>query len=467
MKSNIILDTDSYKASHFLQYPPGTEHVSSYIESRGCDIEGWTETTFFGLQMFLKEYLAHPITQEMIDEADEIFTAHGVPFNRSGWQYILNFHNGWLPLKIQAVPEGTTLKQKNVLVQVVNTDAKNLPWLTSYIETCIHRASWYATTVATQDLYIKRTIRKFMEKTSTSETIDMDIMFKLHDFGARGVSSKESAGIGGCAHLVHFMGTDTVEGLRYARHYYGETMAGFSIPATEHSTMTVWGGPKNEIESMDNMVEQFGGENKLYAMVIDSYNDMEACEKLFSLVDKIRKKGGTLVARPDSGVPREVVVKIILKLMDLFGYTTNDKGYKVLPPYIRVIQGDGINYVSIGGICENMEAHKLSADNIAFGMGGAMLQGVNRDTLKFAMKASAAKVRGLWRDVYKDPVGDTSKRSKRGVLALVEREGEYVTIRESELREPSENVLQTVYLNGKILVTTSLAEVRARAAAGL
>ncbi len=472
MKSNILLNTDSYKASHFHQYPPGTEYISSYIESRGSDIEGWTETTFFGLQMFLKEYLAHPITQEMIDEADEILTAHGVPFNRDGWQYILNFHNGWLPLKIQAVPEGTTLAQKNVLVQIINTDAKNLPWLTSYMETCIHRAAWYATTVATQDLYIKRTIRSYLEATSDSETIDMDIMFKLHDFGARGVSSKESAGIGGCAHLVHFMGTDTVEGLRYARHYYGETMAGFSIPAAEHSTITTWGGPENEDEAFGNMIEQFGGYHpdgspKLYAIVIDSYNDMEACEKLFALRDKIIAKGGILIARPDSGVPHEVVVKIINKLMDLFGYTTNSKGYKVLPPYIRVIQGDGINHKSIGGILANMVAYKLSADNIAFGMGGAMLQGVNRDTLMFAMKASAAKVNGLWRDVYKDPVGDTSKRSKRGVLALVKRDGDYVTIRETELRDPSENVLQTVYQNGKILVTTTLAEVRERAAAGL
>jgi len=151
--------------------------------------------------------------------------------------------------------------------------------------------------------------------------------------------------------------------------------------------------------------------------------------------------------------------------MDLFGYEMNSKGYKVLPPYIRVIQGDGINHKSIDDILVTMMAHNLSADNIAFGMGGAMLQGVNRDTLKFAMKASAAKVNGLWRDVYKDPVGDTSKRSKRGVLALVKRDGEYVTIRESELRDPSENVLQTVFLNGKILVTTTLTEVRERAAA--
>jgi nicotinamide phosphoribosyltransferase len=277
----------------------------------------------------------------------------------------------------------------------------------------------------------------------------------------------ESAGIGGCAHLVHFMGSDTLTGIMYARKFYNETMAAFSIPAAEHSTITVWGGPENEIEAFENMIDQFSGEGKLYAVVSDSYDIMAACEKWFELRDKIIRKGGTLIVRPDSGHPPTVVVEVINKLLDLFGGKKNSKGYWVLPDYIRVIQGDGITHTSIEEILVNMEAHKQSADNIAFGQGGGMLQQLDRDTFQFAMKASAAKVNGLWRDVYKDPVGDASKKSKRGRLALVKRDGDYVTIRESELRDLSENVLQTVYINGKILVTTTLAEVRERAAAGL
>ena len=464
LHDNILLNTDSYKASHYLQYPRGTDYVSSYIESRGSDIDGWTETTFFGLQMFLKRYLSKPITQEMIDEADEILTAHGEPFNREGWQYILNEHGGKLPIRIQAVREGTVLPQSNVLVQIENTDP-NVPWLTSYIETCLLRAVWYPTTVATQDMMIKRTIRRFLEMTSDSPSIDMDIMFKLHDFGARGASSEETAGIGGCAHLVHFMGTDTVSALRYARAYYGETMAGFSIPAAEHSTITVWGGPDEEIKAFENNIRQFAGEGKLYAVVSDSFDIYAACDKWYQLRDLIVEKGGTLVVRPDSGHPPTVVVEVLNKLGRLFGFKLNDKGYKVLPDYLRVIQGDGINHVSIGEILTNMEAAGWSADNIAFGMGGAMLQSVNRDTLKFAMKASSAKVNGLRRDVYKDPVTDTVKKSKRGRLALIVRDGEYVTIREEELPDPRCNKLRTVYLNGDIQATTTLAEVRELAAA--
>ena len=467
MKNNILLNTDSYKASHFLQYPPGTEYVSSYIESRGSDIDGWTQSTFFGLQMFLKEYMTEPFTQADIDEADELLTAHGEPFNRKGWSYILNKYDGRLPVRIQAAPEGTNLPLGNVLVQIINTDP-NVPWLTSYLETALLRAIWFPTTVATQDMYIKKAIRDALNKTSVSNSLDVDIMFKLHDFGARGVSSRESAGIGGCAHLVHFMGTDTIEGLRYARHFYSETMAGFGIPAAEHSTITVWGGPEEEINAFERNIEMFGGKGKLYAVVSDSYDIYASLDKWFSLRDKIIAKGGTLVVRPDSGHPPTVVVNVLNRLGELFGFTVNSKGFKVLPDYIRVIQGDGINHLSIGVILAKMIEAGWSADNLAFGMGGAMLQGVNRDTLNFAMKASDAKVEGLWRDVYKDPIGQSMKKSKRGRLALVKLDDQFVTIRETEFSKHglncTDNELITFYEDGRILETTTLAEVRERAA---
>ena len=326
---NLLLNTDSYKPSHYLQLPKGTTRSTSYIEARGCDIEGWDKTTFFGLQVFLKEYLSTPITMEMIDEAEEILTAHCGSFNRTGWEHILLTHGGRLPLQIQAIPEGTVTPLSNVLVQVVNTDEKSA-WLTSYVETALLRAVWYPTSIATQDMYIKRTILKYMDMTSDSENANADVLFKLHDFGARGVSSFESAGIGGVSHLVHFMGTDTVSALLYARRYSNEDMAGFSIPASEHSTMTSWGGEPGEIDAFENMLDTFlpeGSEGKLMACVSDSYSIHKALGKWFELKDKIIKSGGTLVVRPDSGVPEKVVVDVIRHLIDLFGASVNSKGF--------------------------------------------------------------------------------------------------------------------------------------------
>ena len=211
MTNNIILNSDSYKYSQFNQYPENTTVIYSYIESRGGLYDA---TVFFGLQMFLKEYLCQPITQDNIDEAELVITAHGEPFYREGWEYILREHNGYLPVRIDAVPEGTVVPVKNVLATIYNTDPKCY-WLTSFLETAILRSIWYPTTVATNSYENKKQILESLKKTGDPESIG----FKLHDFGARGVSSFESAGIGGAAHLVNFMGTDTVTALLYARKY--------------------------------------------------------------------------------------------------------------------------------------------------------------------------------------------------------------------------------------------------------
>lgn len=456
MYRNLILNTDSYKTSHYLQYPPNTNFVSSYIESRGGKYQ---QLVFFGLQAFIKEYLTKPITREDIDEAAEIFTAHGVPFYREGWEYILEKHNGYLPVTIEAVPEGTVLNTKNVLVQVVNSDPQCF-WLTSYLETALLRAIWYPTTVATVSWHVKQVIQEFLLKTADNTE---GLPFKLHDFGARGASSEESAALGGAAHLINFMGTDTLSGIIAARKYYQEPMAGFSIPAAEHSTITSWGQDR-EAQAYENMLTQFSGEGKIVAVVSDSYNLWEAIADIWGeqLKEQVVNNGGTVVIRPDSGEPVEVVCRTIEMLMAKFGYTTNSKGYRLLPSYIRVIQGDGVSLASIRQILEAMTAKGLSADNLAFGMGAELLQKVNRDTLKFAMKASAIEIEGTWQDVFKDPITDPGKTSKKGRLALVKnQQDDYETIRLQDLKNQT-NQLRPVFANGKLLAEDTFKSIRER-----
>jgi nicotinamide phosphoribosyltransferase len=453
---NFILNTDSYKTSHFVQYPSGAEYVSSYIESRGGV---YPATVFFGLQLFIKQVLTKPISLADINEAEEICSAHGVPFNRAGWLHILNTHKGFLPLHIEAVPEGTLVPTGNVLVQVVNTDP-SCAWLTSYIETALLRAIWYPTTVATVSKNCRSIIERYLVE--TADNLD-GLPFKLHDFGARGASSEETTAIGALAHLVNFMGTDSLSGIVAARRYYAEPMAGFSIPAAEHSTITSW-GREGETAAYANMLKQFGGKNKLLAVVSDSYNIWNAIDNIWGgeLKTQVKNSGGTLVVRPDSGEPVEIVPKAIEHLMAKFGHTTNSKGYKVLPPCVRLIQGDGVCAASIEAILAEMQKRGLSADNVAFGMGGELLQKVNRDTQKFAMKASAICINGQWHDVYKDPITDQGKRSKKGRLALIKENGQFKTVpKESILAE--QNQLVSVYHNGQVLVDYTLAQVRENA----
>ena len=444
MQPNIILLTDSYKLSHYKQYPAGTSQIYSYFESRGGEFEG---VTFFGLQYLLKEYLeGQVVTQEKIDRADKIYAAHfGNPtlFNKAGWEYILHAHNGYLPIRIKAVAEGTVIPTHNVMLTIENTDP-NCFWLTNFLETLLLQL-WYPCTVATISREVKTLITKYLNETGDPSTID----FKLHDFGFRGVSSVQSAGIGGAAHLINFMGTDTVAALTFIQEYYTpDGMFGFSIPAAEHSTITSW-GRDNETDAYRNMLQQYP--EGLVAVVSDSYDIYNACEKIWGevLKDEILQRNGTLVVRPDSGEPKDVVLKCTQILGEKIGFTVNEKGYKVLNPKIRIIQGDGVNYESIGEILEHLKNHGWSADNVAFGMGGALLQKVHRDTQKFAFKCSCATVNGEDRDVYKDPATDHGKKSKRGRLKLVKENETYIT---KALNEDGEDILQTVFENGKILI---------------
>lgn len=463
MFDNILLNTDSYKASHAFQYPPNTTRVFSYIESRGGRFD---RTVFFGLQGFLKQYLSKPVTAEQVDEAAEFWAAHGEPFYREGWDYIVREHAGILPVIIRAVPEGTVVPTHNVLVTVENTDPKCF-WLTSFLETAILRSVWYPTTVATVSWHVRQSI--FTALVKSSEAPLPQINWKCQDFGARGCSSMETAAIGGAAHLVNFSGSDTVSGILYARRFYGAPMAGFSIPAAEHSTITAW-GRDGETAAYANMLEQFAKPGALVAVVSDSYDLMHAVREIWGgeLRERIVNSGATLVVRPDSGDPLTVPVDVVEALGERFGFTTNSLGYRVLPDCVRVIQGDGINVDSLPQILDNLLERGWSADNMAFGMGGGLLQQVNRDTQKFAMKASACEVDGVWRDVFKDPLTDPGKRSKRGKVTLWTSGDEFETAVSQPKRWTDRGItwteaLDTVWRNGELLVDQTFDEIRARA----
>ena len=447
---NIPLMTDSYKFSHYPQYPKNTSEVFSYVESRGGK---YASTVFFGLQYILKKYFTTPVTMEDVEYANERATKHGLPFNYGGWKYIVNEHGGNLPLKIRAVPEGAVIPGKNILVSMVNTDPKCY-WLTNYMETLLMKV-WYPITVATTSHNIKTIIKNYLEETADNTD---GLPFKLHDFGYRGVSSEESAGIGGMAHLVNFMGTDTFAALEYAKDFYGSDMAGFSIPATEHSTMTTW-TRENEFGAYANLPKIYK-DSPMFACVIDSYDMEEAIKMWGKLADEIKANGQTVVLRPDSGDPVEMSLLATQLIEKEFGSSYNTKGYKVLDS-ARVIYGDGISSPEvIRNILQNLKEHGYSADNIAFGMGGGLLQKCDRDTLKFAMKCSAATVDGKYVPVYKDPKTDPGKMSKKGFLDLTRGLKGFETVSSHINSEATGTCMSTIYENGKLLKDYTLDQVR-------
>ena len=275
------------------------------------------------------------------------------------------------------------------------------------------------------------------------------------------MSSVESAGLGGAAHLVNFKGTDTVRGLEIARDYYKGGITGFSIPASEHSTITSWGAG-GEVAAMKNMLEKYP--TGLMACVSDSWDIFNACANIWGgeLVNLVQKRDGTVVVRPDSGDPLIVLPQILGIMAEKFGYETNQKGFKVLNPKIRVIQGDGITFDSLDVICETVKKAGFSLDNLAFGSGGGLLQMLNRDTQRFAFKCSAVKVKEKWRDVYKQPSTDLTKASKRGRVTLIKTTDGFQTVSADfdSHYQPGYDCMETVFQNGMLTRDHTFDEVR-------
>lgn len=462
IRFNPIMQGDAYKYSHKWQVPSTTGFVSSYVESRGGR---WNSTVFAGLQVLLMDWEANPIEHWMIDEAKAYITEAGLPFNEDDWRIIVDEFDGKMPIKIQALPEGLNTPTKTVLVQIVNTD-RRFPWLTSFIETAILRATWYMTTVATISRAVKKVIKANLLE--TADNLD-SLPFKLHDFAARGVSSSESAALGGVAHLINFMGTDTVESFPVADIYYGTRNAGFSIPASEHSTASAW-GPDNEEGYARHMLTTFPlaplpeGVPILIGVVSDTYDIFNMVRNIWcgSMRDEVRASGKTIVIRPDSGDP-VTVIREIFKIMGecLDDVYINTKGYKMLPDYYRVLQGDGVNPDSIQDILDMLKEEGWSGENIVFGMGGKLMQAeIDRDTQRFAMKASAAQYGNMpWVDIYKSPITDAGKKSKRGRFAVIyDGEDQIITVPMAQASQF--NLLKEVFLDGMVTLKYTLTEMR-------
>ncbi|CAF3176102.1 unnamed protein product [Rotaria socialis] len=460
MENNIILKTDSYKVSHHKQYPKDTNLVYAYLESRGGI---YPEQVFFGLQYILKKHLlGKVVTREYLDQATEFWKEHfGYDIiDREMWEHIIEKHDGHLPIRIKAVPEGTVVPTGNILMSIENTDPK-CSSLTTFLETILLQV-WYPITIATNSREIKKILLGSLKRTGSPNLIKT----QMHDFGFRGVSSYETSAVGGCAHLTSFYGTDTISGCILAQKYYlAKKMPAFSIPASEHSTMVSWTREK-ESEAYENMLDMYP--TGVIACVSDSYDIYNACEHIWGeqLHDKILQRDGTLVIRSDSGDPIEVLLRIINILYAKFGGHTNEKGFKVLEKHVRLIQGDGVNMNSIKNIVNLFEKNGFSTDNIVFGSGGALLQKFDRDTMKFAMKCSYVEMAGVGGfAVAKDPITDKGKRNKPGRLKLVKQnDGSYRTLSSLEHHseyEIAEDQLVTVFENGKLLCEYSFDSIRA------
>ena len=468
--------TDGYKPSHWLFYEPGITQMYDYLTSRGGT---FAELTMFGVQALAMKYLTGcVITPEQVRRARKFYKNYygmdGV-FNHEAWMDIATRLHGQLPLELFALPEGKSkIPVQTPMMAYQSTDPKHA-WLSGYIEPLMFKA-WNTITVSTLSQHLKKMVYQFLVETGTPA----DIIWKVHDFGYRGVSSEESAESAGGAHLVHFWGTDTIPAIDFVNEFYSDGqldedgdstyMPGFGVRATEHSVMT-HRGRALEGEVVKDILKKCP--TGIIAMVADSYDVFNFAEKILGtdLHAEVIEREGLVVVRPDSGDPISVMMKLMWILGEKFDWTINSKGYRVLN-HVRTLQGDRNDYDAVYGMLRALKGAKWSADNIAtFGIGGALLQASTRDTQKMAVKLSSlTDANGSWRDVYKDPITDPGKGSKWGRFAVVEEldkvTGEPCVVTKRLTQGgpiPENNLLRRILYNGEMVRHDAFPIVRQRA----
>ncbi|KAF9982724.1 hypothetical protein BGZ65_002559 [Modicella reniformis] len=486
--------TDSYKITHPFIYPKAQKMVAYGEMRQAYEMDPHdNRIVFYGIRYILgwdliistvmmvvvnprdsiEKYVAKRWTLQDVEQAQLFYATHNAGFtpfpfpkdlfmkvNRTQahlqmFPQIVNEYDGYFPVKIEALPEGTA-HHVHVPAYQITTEGE-MSRLVTYLETLMTMI-WYPITVATLSRRSRDLIQAAYDKSVDPDGV-WTLESRLHDFGFRGCTSVEQSIVGGTAHLLNFTGTDTMSAAFYAQFQLnGGEPVGNSIPASEHSVMTSF---VTEKEAMEAMIREFGG--SVFACVMDSYDYQRALDSILPAVASFKlEKGGFLVLRPDSGDSVDSVLQGLRAAEKVFGCDLNQKGYKVIRG-CGVIQGDGISYKILGRILDAVLAAGYSAQNCAFGMGGGLLQKLNRDTMSFATKlAHIVYEDGTKRDVMKHPTTDSGKISLPGVFDVVRNEqGIPMVYPRAENGVPhKDNLLQVVYDHGRVpLSATAFAPV--------
>lgn len=482
-----MLLCDFYKLSHRIMYPPSTELVYSVWTPRASRMEGVNEVVVAGHQKFFQKYLVEFFNINFFNRPKVEVVAEYVRIvkytlgdQNPDTSHIEALHDlGYLPLEIRALAEGTVVPLRTPTLTIQNTHPKFF-WLTNYIETLASSELWPTYTAAT----IAHEYRKLLDEAAMKTVGNTEfVQFQGHDFSMRGMMGLEAGMLTGLGHLLSFSGTDTIPAIMTAEKYYGanveKELVGTSIPATEHSIQCTYQNDMKYLENMLSVVHPSG----FVSIVSDGYDFWDVIGNVLpALKDKIMARtggplGDRVVIRPDSGDPVNIVCGdpdapegslqrkgAVEALWDIFGGTYTAKGYKLLDSHIGLIYGDSITLERAREIVNRLADKGFASINAVFGIGSYTYQYTTRDTFGFALKSTACVIAGDEKQIFKDPKTDNGiKKSQKGKVHVFQ-EGNTITFRDGlSLYEDTPNdLLQTVFLNGKLTKFETLETIRTR-----
>lgn len=468
-------------------YPDGLEYVQSNYTNRKSRVEGINHVVNFGLQAWLTDltedyerFFNTPkeIVLKEYKDAVSTFVSPGFTYDHIEALHDLQY----LPIRFSQVPEGT-LVPIGVPSVIIESTHEDFAWLVNYLESDLSAGIWHPSTVATIAWDLRRIFEKAAAETGGAiEAVD----FQVHDFSYRGQVNREAAMSSGAAHLTSFFGSDGVPAVPWVNYYYpGDNgLIAASVPATEHSVMCA-GGKEEEIETFRRLLKQFP--TGILSVVSDTWDFFKVLTEILpELKDEIMARDGKLVIRPDSGDPADIIcglntnneiawagngptgdepeVKGAIELLwDTFGGTVNEKGFKELDSHIGLIYGDGMFPARIRDINSRLKVKGFASTVWVAGIGSYAYQMVTRDTFGSAVKATLVRIKGVFKDIFKDPkTDDGTKKSATGRLAVGNMaDGKLFLIQKATEEEFARSVIQPVWENGKFLKKYSFADVRA------
>lgn len=496
-----IIQKDFYKSAHPQMFPDNTTMAYNNLIPRKSRIPGVDKVVVFAFQYFIQEYLGKQWVENFFNKPKkEVISSYKrITDNCLGKDSVPTAHIealhdlGYLPLKIKALAEGTLCPIGVPMLTYQSTHPVGY-FLPGLLETILSTTVWAPMTVATIALEYRKILNKYAKLSGNEEFVQ----FQGHDFSMRGMSSLETACTSGAAHLLSFVGTDTIPSIEFLETYYDaditKELVGCSVPATEHAVMCM-GGKNDELETISRLCDIYP--TGILSVVLDTWDLTKVLKPdndgtLMQLKDKILSRNGKFVVRPDS-TPEGISIAEILYgkdkniplsdrekesyypefyykgvlgcLAEIFGTTINNKGYLELNSKCGVIYGDGLGLHNIEDIMKYSIDKGYASTNIVCGFGSYGYQMISRDTLGFAIKCTYGIVNGESRNIYKNPVTDDgTKRSLKGLLA-VGIEGEpghenIFVVQECTPEEESQGLLQVIYEDGNFFNQTNLTEIR-------
>jgi len=382
--SNPLVLTDTYNLSHFF-LKENQDYEISHIYNRSSPM------ILYGFNEIVIKLLNQKIQESMVMDAEDCARKMGMPFPTEMWMNLVDKLHGWIPLKVEALPDGTWVPKGTPFAQITNTDEGFGELVTWWEGVFLH--SYFPSACATRALEMRR----YLEENNLP-------LHRLHSFGFRGHRSMEDAYWATTAWNMFLTGTDDFHG-----QYHCPMAKLTSIPATAHKTIQQFDDEKQAFIYSIDQAKAHG--HNIVALVIDTYDPEYFIQEMMrDILIHAEKQGMHIVLRPDSGDVLKQA-ETIYGLTKFWGFTN-----------VSVIIGEGMSFEKVKKYDKILREKGVPLEFMSYGVGAGYYNDLDRDSLGHAMKTSYSN----GADRMKLTVSNPFKQSIPGCVNIIKENGKMI-----------------------------------------